>query len=63
MGGYHTGGCMHGDARSTGGSEDERTTVPRIEAYETRSTTVIFDGENPLAWIASPGAIRLDQYT
>ena len=25
--------------------------IPRIEAYETETGTVIFDGENPLAWV------------
>lgn len=43
----------------TGGHE--RVRIPRIEAYETGLETVIFDGENPLAWIASPAAIPLDQ--
>lgn len=30
---------------------------PRIEAYQHAGETVIFDGENPLAWIASRDAV------
>lgn len=40
----------------------QATTVPRFETYETGPETVIFDGENPLAWIASRSAISLKQY-
>lgn len=35
--------------------------VPRIEAYESGIETVIFDGKNPLAWIASSSAVPLEQ--
>ena len=33
--------------------EGDQATVPRIEAYQTDGGTVIFDGENPLAWVYS----------
>lgn len=39
----------------------DRVYVPRIEAYETGPETVIFDGENPLAWIASSAAVPIEQ--
>lgn len=35
--------------------------VPRIEAYETDDGTVIFDGENPLAWVHSTVTLPLHQ--
>lgn len=34
---------------------------PRIEAYKHGGETVIFDGENPLAWIASRDAVPIVQ--
>lgn len=37
--------------------------VPRIEAYETDDGTVIFDGENPLAWVHSTVTLPLHQQT
>lgn len=37
--------------------------MPQIEAYDTGVETVIFDGENPLAWIASSTALPLEQQT
>lgn len=39
----------------------DRTGIPRIEAYESGIETVIFDGKNPLAWIASSSAVPLEQ--
>ena len=36
-------------------------TVPRIEAYETDEGTVIFDGENPLAWVHSTLTLPIQQ--
>ena len=50
------------ESRSTSGmvARYERTPIPRIETYETGRETVIFDGHNPLAWIASGSAIPLD---
>lgn len=52
------------ESRSTSGviARYERTPIPRIEAYETGPETVIFDGENPLAWIASRSAIPLEEH-
>lgn len=38
-----------------------RAEVPRVEAYETDSGTVIFDGENPLAWVHSSVAVPIHQ--
>ena len=37
------------------------TGVPRIEAYEADDRTVIFDGVNPLAWVASSESVRIDR--
>lgn len=37
--------------------------MPRFEAYRSGVETVIFDAENPLAWIASAHALPLDGQT
>lgn len=49
----------HRDAGSI--DRSRRTQVPRIEAYETDGGTVIFDGENPLAWVQSSLTLPLHQ--
>lgn len=41
---------------------NERAPIPRIEAYQTGWETVIFDGENPLAWIASSAAVPVERH-
>ncbi len=32
-----------------------------VEAYSTEDGTVLYDAANPLAWIESTGAVRLDE--
>lgn len=32
-----------------------------VEAYSTEDGTVLYDASNPLAWIESTGAVRLDE--
>jgi len=32
-----------------------------VEAYSTEDGTVLYDATNPLAWIESTGAVRLDE--
>ncbi len=42
-------------------SRGVRVAPPRFETYESGPETVIFDGENPLAWIASANAVPVAQ--
>lgn len=47
--------------RTTLPGRGECVEPPRIEAYQHAGETVIFDGENPLAWIASRDAVPIVQ--
>jgi hypothetical protein len=35
--------------------------VETIEAYETDETVVLYDAENPLAWVEASDAVRLEE--
>jgi hypothetical protein len=52
-----TSGSGTGTARSNTTAENAIATT---ESYRTDDGTVLFDGENPLAWIHSAVAVRLD---
>ncbi|MFB6282473.1 MAG: hypothetical protein ABEK59_00870 [Halobacteria archaeon] len=35
--------------------------LPKIESYETEDGTVLYDSENPLAWIKSESAVEIEE--
>ncbi|QGN06873.1 hypothetical protein Hrd1104_05905 [Halorhabdus sp. CBA1104] len=37
-------------------------TAPIVEFYETDDETVLYDADNPLAWVCSDDAIELSAY-
>lgn len=45
------------DAPEPGTNDDS------IEAYETNGAVVLYDARNPLAWIESTAAVRIDEAT
>lgn len=57
---------VDGDATSDSSTESARSSataenaIAATESYRTDDGTVLFDGENPLAWIQSAVTVRLD---
>lgn len=47
------------EARTTD-SEESNAQAEAVGTYETGEETVFYDTENPLAWIQTAGAVRLD---
>ncbi len=45
------------DGESHGDSEDE--SVARVEAYDDEDGVVLYDAENPLAWIQAKSTVRV----
>ncbi|MFT4890833.1 MAG: hypothetical protein ACI9YT_001754 [Halobacteriales archaeon] len=45
--------------RSVDRTPDEPDAVASVEAYETEDGVVIYDAENPLAWLESSSAIPI----
>lgn len=39
----------------------EEAGVETVEAYETDGNVVLYDAENPLAWVESSGAVSLEE--
>lgn len=61
---YHITTMMgHADAEAAGsvreGPVDGSETV---EAYEDDGATVLYDAENPLAWIEATRTVRIEEY-
>lgn len=52
----HAGGSQN---RSVDRTPDEPDALASIEAYETETGVVIYDAENPLAWLESSQTISL----
>ncbi|MFB6113023.1 MAG: hypothetical protein ABEJ58_02830 [Halodesulfurarchaeum sp.] len=57
---------MSDHARGDGRQSDVREgpdsdPAERIEAYETDEGLVLYDAENPLAWLQSTGAVSLEE--
>jgi hypothetical protein len=46
--------------RSDGRDPTVDDAIRTTEAYETDEGVVLYDAENPLAWVQSPNAVRLD---
>lgn len=42
-------------------SRKSEAELPKIEAYETEDGTVLYDSENPLAWIKSESALEIKE--
>jgi hypothetical protein len=45
------------DGESRGAGEDE--SVARVEAYDDEDGVVLYDAENPLAWIQAKSTVRV----
>lgn len=54
----------HADADAERGTERSRPTEPSgaetVEAYETDDGVVLYDAENPLAWLQASDSARID---
>jgi hypothetical protein len=46
-----------GQSRRAAGTEDEA--VARVEAYDDEDGVVLYDAENPLAWIQAKSTVRV----
>lgn len=46
------------DSADADGRPDEA--VDTVEAYEDEGRVVLYDAENPLAWVEADGAVRID---
>lgn len=47
------------ESRSTDGSDLPETSQADIEAYETADGVVLYDAQNPLAWMKASNAVAL----
>lgn len=47
------------ESRSTDGSDLPETAEADIEAYETADGVVLYDAQNPLAWMKASNAVAL----
>lgn len=57
------------NGRRSDGATDQAPALPEpsetaesIEFYETGDGTVLYDAENPMAWIYSDGSVRLPEH-
>ena len=48
-----------GESRPVAGAEAEDEAVARVEAYDDDDGVVLYDAENPLAWILATRTVRV----